>query len=93
MATRWTALIIVLVAFSLRAFHLDYQSLWSDEGISLLRAAQSLGELWRNMPVEHVPGYFLLLHLWMRYTSESDFALRYLSLLPGVFAEIGRAHV
>ena len=79
-------LFIILAAFGLRAYHLDYQSLWSDEGISILRAAQPLGQLWRTMPVEHVPGYFALLHVWMRLTGDADYALRYLSLLPGVFA-------
>lgn len=83
---RLLALVVILLAFALRAHHLDYQSLWSDEGISLLRAAQPLDQLWRNMPVEHVPGYFLLVHLWMRILGDADFALRYLSLLPGVFA-------
>ncbi|MFN2201187.1 MAG: hypothetical protein ACK2UO_08270 [Caldilineaceae bacterium] len=85
-AVRWTLIIIVLIAFLLRAFHLDYQSLWSDEGISILRSSRSLVELWRSMPVEHVPGYFALLHLWMSVTGDADFALRYLSLLPSVFA-------
>ena len=83
-AARLFALAIMLVAFGLRAYHLDYQSLWSDEGISLLRAAQPLGQLWRTMPVEHVPGYFLLLHLWMSLAGQADYALRYLSLLPSV---------
>ncbi len=85
-AVRVAALTVILVAFALRAYHLDYQSLWSDEGISLLRAAQPLGRLWRSMPVEHVPGYFALLHVWIRLTGEADYALRYVSLLPSVFA-------
>ena len=38
------------------------------------------------MPVEHVPGYFVLLHLWMSVAGQADYALRYLSLLPSVFA-------
>ena len=85
-AARLAALAVILVAFLLRAHRLDFQSLWSDEGISLLRAAQSLPDLWRNMPVEHVPGYFILLHFWMAATGEADYALRYLSLLPSVLA-------
>ena len=83
---RQAALAIILLAFLLRAVHLDFQSLWSDEGISLFRAVQPLPELWRNMPVEHVPGYFVLLHVWMAATGQADFALRYLSLLPSVLA-------
>ena len=79
-------LAILLLAFGLRACGLDAQSLWSDEGISLQRAGQSLPDLLANMPVEHTPGYFVLLHGWLLVAGESDFGLRYLSLLPSVLA-------
>ncbi|MEM7535508.1 MAG: glycosyltransferase family 39 protein [Chloroflexota bacterium] len=74
----------LLLAFALRAYHLDFQSFWSDEGISLLRSAQPLAEMLREMPVEHMPGYFTLLHFWLRMTGEHDFAIRFLSLWPSV---------
>ncbi|MCS7220541.1 MAG: glycosyltransferase family 39 protein [Anaerolineae bacterium] len=77
---------MLALAFALRAYHLDYQSLWSDEGISLLRATQPLPQLIREMPVEHLPGYFVLLHFWLRLAGDSDFALRFLSLWPGILA-------
>jgi 4-amino-4-deoxy-L-arabinose transferase-like glycosyltransferase len=82
----WVIKGLLVLAFALRAYHLDYQSLWSDEGISLLRAAQPLPQLIREMPVEHLPGYFLLLHFWLRLAGDSDFALRFLSLWPSVLA-------
>ncbi len=75
---------IVLLGMALRVHLLDGQSFWSDEGISLLRSAQPFGEMLRNMPVEHVPGYFVLLFGWLRATGTSDYALRYLSVLPSV---------
>jgi mannosyltransferase len=75
---------LVVLAFALRVYHLGFQSLWSDEGISLLRSGQTLGAMLANMPAEHVPGYFVLLHFWMGLTGTSDFALRYLSLWPSV---------
>ncbi|MCR4407469.1 MAG: glycosyltransferase family 39 protein [Anaerolineae bacterium] len=75
---------ILLLAFALRLYHLDFQSLWSDEGISLLRSQQALGPMLADMPVEHAPLYFVLLHGWMRLTGQSDFALRFLSLLFSV---------
>lgn len=77
---------LLWLAFGLRAFHLDFQSLWSDEGISLLRGARPLGEMLARMPVEHVPGYFVLLRGWMALTGVTDFGLRYFSLLPSVWA-------
>jgi hypothetical protein len=77
---------IVLLGMSLRVHLLDGQSFWSDEGISLLRSALPLGEMLRNMPVEHVPGYFVLLFGWLRTAGTSDYALRFLSVLPSVLS-------
>lgn len=77
-------LAVLLLAFGLRAFHLDFQSLWSDEGISLQRAALPLAQMLAEIPVEHLPGYFLLLHFWLPWTGDYDFALRFLSLWPSV---------
>lgn len=85
-ATRVACLLILLLAFALRAYHLDFQSLWSDEGISLARSSLALPSLLQAVPVEHVPGYFVLLHFWLRAAGDSDFALRLLSLWPSVLA-------
>ncbi len=82
----WLTLALTLFALALRAYHLDFQSLWSDEGISLLRAQQSIPELLREMPVEHAPGYFVLLHGWIALVGESDYALRFPSLWASVLA-------
>lgn len=78
--------LVVLAAFALRVYHLDGQSLWSDEGISLVRSTQPLAALLAQMPVEHVPGYFVMLHAWIALAGVTDFALRYFSLLPSVWA-------
>ncbi len=74
------------MAFGLRAYRLDGQSLWSDESISLERATQPLPVMLRELPVEHAPLYFVLLHGWLRLAGSSDFALRYPSLWMGVLA-------
>ena len=78
--------VILLLAFALRAYRLDFQSLWSDEGISLQRSAQGLLDLLRTMPTEHMPGYFVLLHAWLAAAGTQDYALRFLSLWPSVLA-------
>jgi mannosyltransferase len=78
--------VLLLVAFALRLYHLDFQSLEGDEGISLQRSSQPLGQMLERMPVEHVPGYFVLLNGWLRLAGEHDFALRYLSVWPSVVA-------
>jgi hypothetical protein len=79
-------LLIVCAAFVLRLYHLDAQSFWSDEGISVIRARHDLPELLASLPVEHVPLYFVGLHVWMQLTGEGDFAVRYFSLFFSVLA-------
>ncbi len=83
---RLTLLLILLTAFALRSYTLDSQSFWSDEGISLQRAALPLGEMLAAMPVEHTPGYFVALHIWMALTGDRDFGVRFLSLWPSVLS-------
>jgi len=83
---RVALLAVVLLAFGLRTYCLDFQSLWSDEGISLQRAQMALPEMLDAMPVEHMPGYFALLIGWVRLAGTSDFALRFLSLWASVLA-------
>jgi hypothetical protein len=77
---------VLLLAFASRVYGLDFQSLWGDEGISLLRASLPFDEMMRVLPREHVPGYWLLLRVWLSAAGTSDFALRYLSVLPSVLA-------
>lgn len=87
--TTWTRLAILgvlLAAFALRSYHLDFQSFWKCEGISLNRASLALGEMLAEMPVVHMPGYFVALHGWRLLTGDHDFALRFLSLIPSVLA-------
>lgn len=79
-------LLIVIAAFALRLYHLDSQSFWSDEGISVIRARNDLPALFATLPVEHVPFYFVALHAWMWLAGEGDFAVRYFSLVFSLLA-------
>lgn len=85
-APRIALIAILLVAFALRAHHLAFESLWSDEGISLQRAAVPLRAMLAAMPVEHAPGYFVALRGWIALTGTSDYALRFFSLLGSLLA-------
>jgi len=40
----------------------------------------------KEMPIEHMPGYFVLLHFWLPLTGEHDFGIRFLSLWPSLLA-------
>ena len=75
-------LIILLIAFVLRIFQLDAQSLWWDEGISLHLATSSLAEIWADRAQRlHPPGYFILLKGWLSLVGVSPFTGRYLPVL------------
>jgi hypothetical protein len=74
--------LIVLIAFAVRVYRLDAQSIWWDEGHSIQMASAPLAQIptLPGMDV-HPPGYFALLHVWMALTGDSEFGLRYLSLV------------
>ncbi len=84
--TTFVIITLLLVSFGLRLYRLDFQSFWSDEGISLQRSAQPFAQLLHSMPVEHLPGYFVLLHFWIAAAGDNDFAMRFLSVWPSVLA-------
>ncbi len=92
-APRATLAALALVAFALRAYHLAAQNLWSDEDITLDRAALPLRELLASLPIEHGPLYFVLMRGWTQRAGDSDFVLRFPSLAFGVLAVILAAHV
>lgn len=87
-------LLLLLLAFALRLYDLDGQSMWSDEGLSLYRARLPLSDLLTNQIVvdgipttdTNPPFYFLLLHGWRGLVGESVFLLRYLGVLLAVLS-------
>ena len=89
-ALRYTILLagILLVGICLRLYNLDEESLWFDEGVSVFRSAQSLPGLMedaRNVG-GNPPLYFIVLHYWMELFGQSEWAVRSLSVLFGMFS-------
>lgn len=79
--------LILLLAAGLRFHLLGAQSLWNDEGSSYVQATRSLASIADHTARDiHPPGYYWLLHIWLRLTGESEFALRALSALASVLA-------
>ena len=77
---------LLLLAFFLRIYQLDGQSIWWDEGISLHLATSKIGEIARDrLNNIHPPLYFYLLKFWLAFTGVSAFSGRYLSVLAGWF--------
>jgi uncharacterized membrane protein len=78
-------LAILLAAFGLRMAGLGAGSLWYDETVSVYLAGKALPELAAHTARDiHPPGYYLLLHAWLRAAGDSEFAAAFLSLFFGL---------
>lgn len=77
---------LCLLAFGLRVVGLDYQSLWRDEVDAIRFASRPIGGLLRTFvtPAENGPLYYLLLGRWLALVGQSEYALRFTSVLCGV---------
>ena len=77
------ALILILIlAFSLRLYRIEAQSIWWDEGHSIFVASHAIPFI-PTLPAMdvHPPAYFSLLHLWLAVAGRSEFSLRFLSTI------------
>ncbi len=87
---------IALVAFALRAYLLDGQSLWYDEGITAAMAPRGFAAITGAAAADiHPPLYYYFLHIWAGLAGTTEYALRFFSLLGGVLlppllAQVGR---
>ncbi|MCP4539324.1 MAG: hypothetical protein GY832_19485 [Chloroflexi bacterium] len=79
----WPLLIgLLLLAFGLRIYRLDAQSIWVDEGISLHLAISSLSEIVADRAANiHPPLYFFLLKGWVALTGVNTYSARFLSVM------------
>ena len=77
--------VLSLLAFALRVFRIEQQSLWYDEAFSVYLARFDLGEITARTAADiQPPLYYYLLHFWMTLAGDSEFAVRFLSLFFGV---------
>jgi mannosyltransferase len=77
---------IIFVAFGLRLYRLDAQSLWFDEGFALNLASQSLPQIIEKNPVGWLPLHSVALHFWLKIAGQNPFTARFFSLFFGVLA-------
>lgn len=78
--------LVVLLAFVVRVFDLAGQSLWYDEGYTVMFAQRGLVELIAG-PARlelNTPLHYLVLNAWMQFAGTSEFATRLLSVFAGV---------
>jgi len=81
---RISLLIIILLAYGLRLYRLDAQSLWYDEGVTATIAQLDLIELthWTANDIQP-PLYYYLVALWGRLAGWSEWSLRFVSAFFG----------
>ena len=78
-------LFIVILAFSVRLYRLDAQSIWWDEGHSIQMASAPITQISMLPGMDvHPPGFFAALHGWMSIAGRSKFALRFFSVMFSV---------
>ncbi len=79
--------ISVIVAVLLRVWNLDYLSLRLDEAQSIWQASHTTKFIFEYMVKNvHLPLHNTLLHFWIRLFGTSTFAVRFMSLIPGVLS-------
>ncbi len=79
----WLA-VALLVALALRVYLLSAQSLWNDEGTSIALASRSLEAIINGAAQDiHPPLYYFLLHFWMPLEGQTEYAIRFLSVIAG----------
>ncbi len=80
---------IVVAGLLLRLYHLDHQSVWSDEAFSLTATRLPLAQMQEKI-VEfswnHPPLHYLLLHVWLRWFGFGPWQARLLSVVFGTLA-------
>ena len=90
--TRLGLLLLLLFAFAWRSYRLDFQSLWRDEVDAIRFSSEpflsfaSFEGLTAGLtrPGHNGPLYFVWLRGWRWLTGDSEFALRYFSVVAGV---------
>jgi uncharacterized membrane protein len=84
-AAPWIVLFLTLTGGWLRILFLGKQGLWLDEAFSLWLANHNMVELlhWTVRIDQHPPLYYLLLHGWLGFYSDTPYNARLLSALFG----------
>lgn len=80
---------ILLLGLFLRIYHLDEESLWVDEAYTLQHAqAESLTEMLQGIIQTEgaPPGHYLLLYYGIKIFADSEFSLRFPSMIFGLLS-------
>ncbi|MFN8595184.1 MAG: glycosyltransferase family 39 protein [Anaerolineae bacterium] len=80
--------VLILLAFAIRIGSINFQSLWRDEVDAIRFALAPLPDLIKTFtqPGFNGPLYFLMLRGWIGLAGQSEFAIRFPSLIFGVLS-------
>ena len=84
----WSLIIVLLFGFFLRNFDLTGESIWLDEEFSLEMARLSLAQTLSTTINDNPPLFNLTLHFWLRLFGETEFSIRFLSVVFGVLGMV-----
>jgi len=77
-------LVILLLGLVIRINNLGKNSLWIDEGCSVSGSCLELPQVIKASSLEHSPPlYYLILHYWMILFGNSEFSVRFVSVIFG----------
>lgn len=79
--------LIILLALLLRVYALGAESMWLDEILSVNTAKRSIISIIEKESsgqAVHPPFYYIILHFWMKLFGDSDFSVRFPSVIFGV---------
>jgi len=84
----WALVLLTGLAFVVRVHGLAFQSLWRDEIDSLRFASQPFARLLASLATSghNGPLYYLFLRPWLDVSGQSEFSLRFFSVIMGVLA-------
>ncbi|MBN1429861.1 MAG: glycosyltransferase family 39 protein [Anaerolineae bacterium] len=77
-------ILILLMAFASRVYHLDHHPIWGDEAFSITVGKLPLSQVVAGGTDTHPPLFHTLLHFWMSVAGDGPFATRFLSVIPGM---------
>jgi mannosyltransferase len=83
--TKGKFLLLLLISFTglfLRIYHLSKESIWADEAESIIFAHLSVSEIFFVKSMTP-PLYYIILHWWIGMFGDSDFSVRFPSVLFG----------
>ena len=82
---RWMSVAAVMLAFALRVWRVDDQSLRGDEAFDVAFVQRSVSDVLRELRISqpYPPAFYLFFKMWVRLVGRSEFALRFPALWCG----------